>query len=332
VPSNKLRVIGAGPAGSAAAIAALQLGATVEIFEKTAFPRHKVCGEFLSPESVAALKQLGVWQEFQAKNPAVIRAMELHFPSVIKRTALPEPAYGCSRFALDALLLNHAIKLGAELNQEAAEPVGSPTVIAYGRKSAAPKGSRLFGFKAHYSGPPTDAVELYFLSCGGYVGLSAVEGGATNVCGLAPESVLTAVNFEVEEIFAREQHLRERLAPLSRIMPWLRVGPMVFGNRLHDSDTEGHYLAGDALSFVDPFTGTGMTAALLSGRLAGEAAVRGIPLAEYLRHCREVLEKPFQFSSLFRLMIDRGWADPLVRLFPGKLLFRLTRPRSSRTK
>jgi flavin-dependent dehydrogenase len=44
-----VHVVGGGPAGAMAAFAAMREGAPVRIFEKSAFPRHKVCGEFLSP-------------------------------------------------------------------------------------------------------------------------------------------------------------------------------------------------------------------------------------------------------------------------------------------
>jgi len=43
-----LIVVGAGPAGSAAAISAAKKGATVLLLERSRFPRHKVCGEFVS--------------------------------------------------------------------------------------------------------------------------------------------------------------------------------------------------------------------------------------------------------------------------------------------
>jgi len=44
---RRIRVIGAGPAGAAAAIAARLEGVEVDLFEKSRFPRQKVCGEFL---------------------------------------------------------------------------------------------------------------------------------------------------------------------------------------------------------------------------------------------------------------------------------------------
>ncbi|HUK87310.1 MAG TPA: FAD-dependent oxidoreductase, partial [Terriglobales bacterium] len=58
-----LIVVGAGPAGSTAAITAARQGARVLLLERGAFPRHRVCGEFVSPES------LGLLQEFARESP-----------------------------------------------------------------------------------------------------------------------------------------------------------------------------------------------------------------------------------------------------------------------
>src|SRR5689334_6451693 len=53
-----LAIIGAGPAGCAAAIVAARAGASVVIFEAKSFPRHKVCGEFVSAEALDVLREL----------------------------------------------------------------------------------------------------------------------------------------------------------------------------------------------------------------------------------------------------------------------------------
>src|SRR5438445_3574993 len=53
-----LIIIGAGPAGSSAAITAARSGARVLLLERGRFPRHKVCGEFVSAESLDLLSSL----------------------------------------------------------------------------------------------------------------------------------------------------------------------------------------------------------------------------------------------------------------------------------
>lgn len=325
---RRVTVIGGGVAGSAAAIAGRLEGAAVTLFEKSVFPRHKVCGEFLSPETKPLLERLGVWDGFLALGPARLVSMRLRLGKLEKRAALPAPAYGLSRYRLDELLLASAVRLGSEVRRETDAPATPPAVIARGRTGAAPRGRRLFGFKAHFTGPVNDVVELYFPAAGGYVGVSAIEDGLTNVCGLAPEDALAARGFNIDAFLARDAALAARLRPLARQWRWLTTGPLIFGHRLRRASEPGIYPAGDFLSFVDPFTGSGMLAALLTGGLAGRAAARGLPSQDYLDACRRALERPFAAAQLFRALLANGWAERLARFAPGPLLFALTRPRA----
>ncbi len=316
-----MTIAGGGPAGASAAIAARIEGCEVTVFEKSRFPRHKVCGEFLSPEIAPILEQLGLWDHFNAAAPARVRQLVLRFRAREKRCNLPETAYGLSRYAFDDLLLRAAARAGASIVQESTHE--GANIIAHGRKFVTSRGRRLFGFKAHFEGPATDAVELFFFDRF-YVGINQVENGVTNVCGLGPEDLLRARGFQIDEIVNVFEPLRERLAPLRRTMDWLKAGPLVFENRLHTNATA--YYAGDALSFVDPFTGSGMLSAVLTGRLAGIAAARNTPIRDYIDQCRQSLERTFLVSSVFRKVLSSGWAEPIAAVIPGSWLVKLTRP------
>ena len=319
---NCINILGGGPAGSAAALAALREGAQVRVVEKSKLPRHKVCGEFFSPEIGPELAKLGVWDAFLAAGPARVNRTALHFGRRTKSSKLPETAFGLSRYAFDQLLLEHARAAGADV---VTEHDGPSEIVATGRRSKPDaRGNRLFGFKAHFEGPTDDAVELFFFdSC--YVGVTSIEGGKTNVCGLAPESFLSTFGFEYDSIPLHSRALADRLKPLRRVMPWISTGPLQYGQRFEQGSSV--YPVGDALSFVDPFTGSGLLAAVRSGSMAGRAAAHDQPVDQYLRECRASLRQPFQVAGVLRKALEDGWAEKLAPLAPARLLFALTRPR-----
>ncbi len=320
-------VIGGGPAGAMAAIAARHRGALVRVFEKAAFPRHKVCGEFLSPDVLVLLRRAGCADAFFDLGPATIRTMELHFGERVVRHALPSPAYGLSRYALDRLLLSQAAALGAEVVRETATSRAArrPLVLTNGRTTHAPAGNRLFGFKAHYRGVPDDVVALYFFD-GCYAGFSAVEGGEVNVCGLAPERLLRECGFDPDRLLERCPALQARVAGLERSVDWLTTGPLVPGMRARRPSEPGVYSAGDAMGFIDPFTGSGILNAMSSGYEAGVAAAIRLPVAEYMAAGRRALRRPFLVSAVFRAAVASGLAGPLAAFVPGRWIFTLTRP------
>lgn len=295
------------------------------LYEKSHLPRHRVCGEFLSPEIGGVIDALGLWPSFSSARPARLARVVLHIGKRRKRFSLPEPAYSLSRYALDDLLLREAVARGADLKTAAAkpgcEPAREPTIVAHGRQTFTRKGERLFGFKAHFRGHFDDTVELFFFrSC--YVGISSIEGGAVNVCGLAPEELLRQNGFRPEPLFSGE--LRARLDRLEPIFDWLVTGPLVFRDSFRDQP--GLYLAGDAMGFVDPFTGSGIFAALLTGKMAGQAAARSLPLEQHTAMCRRMLARQYSVASTLRGLLGAGLAESLAGLVPGPWLYRLTRP------
>ncbi len=226
-----------------------------------------------------------------------------------------------SRYAFDQLLLDHALALGSQLGRDFH---CEPTVIACGRQIAdATRSRRLFGFKAHFDGPADDAVELFFFDqC--YVGLNSVEGGRTNVCGLGPEDVLKRFNFDYDAVVAQSPALAARLKPLSRSMKWLSTGPL----RFHQNFERRRQLSGGRCavlrrSVYRHWLGGGGENRIL----AGIAAARSTPVADYLAQCRAQLKQPFEVASLLRKAVNAGWADHLAGLIPGRMLFALTRPR-----
>ncbi len=160
------------------------------------------------------------------------------------------------------------------------------------------------------------------------VGVSAAGNGITNVCGLCRESALKRLDFDHDALLHSNDPLRERLGPLRREMEWLSAGPLKFENHFHQRPEPGVYRAGDALSFVDPFTGSGLLVAVCTGELAGRFAATGRSSAVYLRAARHLLGMPFILSSVIRTAVQSSWVNRLTLLIPGSVLFRLTRPKA----
>ncbi len=256
-----------------------------------------------------------------------MREMLVTFGTRQRRAVLAEPAWGLSRRRLDELLLESAITRGAVFHREHGAPGPERTIIAGGRQSREPRGERLFGFKAHFTGPNSGAVELYFFGERSYLGVSPVEGGRVNVCGIAPESVLARHGFEVDALLGSYGVLAERLRGLRREWDWLHVGPVTFRRPGEGKPRAGEYRCGDALGFVDPFTGSGILSALLTGSWAGRAAARGESAAAYVAKCRRRLYPAYVASEVFRDALARGWARFFVPWVPLDWLFALTRPR-----
>ena len=306
-------VVGAGPAGSAAATVLAQRGWRTAVVEKAVFPRHKVCGEFLAGGALASLERLGAAREVENAGPERI---ERGFVSVAAGVRvpfdLPAPALGLSRYRLDELLARNASRAGASVRfgarvvaiegdsagifrvrvarGGAEETVEAPVVIgAWGRWDALDReltrgflgGRRFFAWSRDYTGdtgPLAGEVRLYVFP-GGYCGLSRVEGQEANLAGVVSEALRRRLEggWEAVVAYARRSHpLLD--ADLARLAPgpvgFLGTGPVFFTAK--PPTERGLLMAGDAAGVLDPFSGEGQSAALASGILAGETAARGL--------------------------------------------------------
>lgn len=317
-----IRIAGSGLAGSAAALAARRAGASVRMWDPSRLPRNRVCGEFLTPEIEPVLASLGLWDRFLALKPARMTRTRLIFDGRAAEGRLPQSAFGLSRLQLDSLLRGAAEDAGAEWIVERAP--AQVDLVAHGRQSRITGGDRLFGFKAHFHGPIDEAVELHFFD-GVYVGVNPVENGVTNVCGLGPESRLRRFQFDYDALTASSPSLTDRLRPLTRSIDWLSTGPVRFESRLA-SPPSGPLLAGDAMQFVDPFTGTGMSIAIWTGALAGRFLAEGRSAAEYYQRLRRGLLSQADWCARLRRAVEIPMLRRIAHWPSPALLYRLTRP------
>ncbi|MBW3637000.1 MAG: NAD(P)/FAD-dependent oxidoreductase [Armatimonadetes bacterium] len=342
----EVAVIGGGLAGCSAAISLARAGADVALFEAAALPRHRVCGEFLSPESRATLERLGVTAQIAeagARDVSLARfwcgAQSADFPLGEAR------GLSISRHALDAILWDAAQRGGARAHLEARvrglkndggafvfEANGhlwrAKKVIWTVGRAGAPKSApaenrpRFFGLKAHFAGARAseNVVEMHLFR-GGYCGLVRVEGEAANVALLVDYPTLQkrAPDAFLAHLLSKNPTLAARFEGARRLIPWETTANVSFerfrpagGNDM----ARGVLCAGDAAGYIHPLTGDGMAMALRAGELAA-AVARAHKLS------------PREAARLYQAAWEREFAPRLrlaARLHPFALRPELARP------
>jgi flavin-dependent dehydrogenase len=139
---------------------------------------------------------------------------------------------------------------------------------------------RLVAFKAHLEGARVaeGACEIYFYR-GGYGGLSSVERGLSNLCFIVAASDVRARGGDAErvmrEVVCTNRRAAETLREARAHSQWLAVALEGFG-KFRVVPAPGLLAVGDAASFIDPFTGSGMLMALESGELAASVVARNL--------------------------------------------------------
>lgn len=118
-------IVGAGPGGSAAAIALAKMGWKVLLLEKAHFPRDKVCGDFISPRSLHILEVLGCKQALEMMQPNRLQGATLYLDGQpITRGLIPQMenlanyGYTCPRIVFDEVIFRQAQASGVETLEE----------------------------------------------------------------------------------------------------------------------------------------------------------------------------------------------------------------------
>ncbi|MGC4114532.1 MAG: NAD(P)/FAD-dependent oxidoreductase [Myxococcales bacterium] len=338
-------VVGAGPAGSAAALSAARDGCRVLLLEQGRLPRHKVCGEFVSPEGAALLGDLlGGDVPLLTSAPRIDRA-RLFSDDRVAEFAIRPAARTITRRALDDALFRAALAAGVDarmgLAVERVEPLPfssrviteagafeAPLVInASGRWSALSRrsadGPGALGLKAHCAEDRSPAsVDLYFFP-GGYCGVQSIGPGEVNVCALVSQPGPKSL----EAVWRSSPQLQRRAAGWEPLWRPMATAPLHFVSPQPLRD--GMLCVGDAAGFVDPFVGDGISLALTTGMMAGRLREPSRYAREYARR----IEPVFRTAALLRALPRAPDRLRLLALeafrLPGlaSLAFRLTRPR-----
>jgi len=117
---SDVAIVGGGPAGSVAAALLASRGLDAVLFDRDRFPRDKLCGEFLSGEAIVRIDEIGALGMLLALEPPRIGRLRLTAPRApTLELELPVEAFGVSRVALDAILLDAARARGARVVERA---------------------------------------------------------------------------------------------------------------------------------------------------------------------------------------------------------------------
>lgn len=288
-------IVGAGPGGSTLAALLARRGVSVALIDRDTFPRDKLCGEFLSYDALPIVEALGIDlgdAPFIDRCRVVSRNRTYEF-------AFPRAARGVSRMKLDELLFRKAIASGGmACDGQTATTVEQHRVVtdrgtinarvvagAWGRWGrfdqqldrafVHDRTHRNFGFKRHYrcsaDTPVREGVIELYSFARGYLGVSDVEDGITNICGLVHADRLAGHKGKwdsfIEMIRAEEPRLEAMYRGFEPAQEqFLSSEPVIFRSR---SAVEGGiFMIGDASGVLDPLTGNGMAMAIQSAVVA----------------------------------------------------------------
>jgi flavin-dependent dehydrogenase len=351
-PGTEVFIAGGGVAGAALGVHLARCGRQVEILEASQAMHHKVCGEFLSFEAVAALEQLGL--DLRALGAVAIHGVRLHARTRIAACELPFAALSLSRRVLDEALLGLAERAGAAVSRgrrvESLERDGDgwrarltrgevrrarAAFLATGKHDLAghrrPPGRQngYVAFKMYFRLSPAQQssldgwVELYLFP-GGYAGLQMVEEGRTNLCLVVERGTLMRCRNQWPALLAHLCHasgsLTERLDGAEPLLEKpLALSSIPYG-MLPANSSDGLWRLGDQASVIPSLAGCGMAIALHSAQLACEVYTRGGSAAEYAQRLRRHLKGSVGLATaISRLICAAPNLAEVVRLWPGLL-------------
>lgn len=341
-------IVGAGPAGSVAALCLARAGVRVCLLEREALPRPKLCGDTLNPGAVETLASLGLTGgPLTAAIPLV--GMLITSPTVAVRACYPGAAraLAVARAPLDQWLAEAAVAAGAQLEcgVRVREPIwiddrrgrrvggvvvsrsdgqashvrAGVTIAADGRRSVLaraaklcwhPPGTRRWAFGVY--GADVDGMsevgEMHVRG-GHYVGLAPAAGGLANVCVVTSQQPVGRTPMDViQRALDSDTRLRDRTPRWSAVSRPQVLGPLAVDCR--QPGTAGLLLAGDAAGFIDPMTGDGTHLAIRGGCLAAEAALGALTSGDHEAAVTELTERRRRLLGA-KLQFDR-WLRRLV--------------------
>ncbi|MFZ9531996.1 MAG: NAD(P)/FAD-dependent oxidoreductase [Ilumatobacteraceae bacterium] len=347
-------IVGAGPAGIAAALTAQQRGLSVCVIDKATFPRDKCCGDGLTTGALRLLQQLGL-QPSTVASWKVCRDVVLRSPSG-RTVELQLPDDGqfaaiASRMDLDAALVDHARQRGVLVREGvsfvdiscdgdyhvttsdgvvtarvviAADGMWSPV-----RKALQPDRSPYLGewhalrqYAHNVTGPASDRLYVWFEPdlLPGYAWSFPLADGRVNL-GFGILRGATQKVGDMKSLWASvlsRPHIRQALGDAAVIDDKVSAWPIPARVTSATLSVDNVLFVGDAASATDVLTGEGIGQALLSGMLAGAAAASSAPSHTYEREMRKHFFADHRMSEILgRILSNERLARGALRIIDG---------------
>lgn len=282
-------IIGSGPAGSAAAITLSRAGVSVVLIESRAFPRAKVCGEYISPAATGDLLDLLSTERLAGAGAKTVNTVTIASGTASWTWKMPRSAWVLSRASLDTLLAEQAQASGAvllaqrsvrsveytdrrvELLLSDQQSISARIVIhadGSGRLDplgATPIDTRVIGLKCYLRPDPAIDGLVMRPARGAYIGLVGIEQGLTTCALVARADLLRAQGGDRDALLAT---LWPGYRPAWRSGDWLACP--VPRSRYRGTGHPRSFRMGNAGAAIDPVGGEGIGNALWSGRLLGK--------------------------------------------------------------
>lgn len=325
-------IVGGGLAGLTCALHLSDKKKQVLLIEKNSFPKHKVCGEYISNEVLPYLNSLGINPVQQgAKQISKVQLSTVKSNTI--NGTLPLGGFGMSRYCIDKLMADKAIENGVDILQETVEEInfqedifsvktksnqeffGRVVIGAFGKRSNLDvkmqrdfiqKKSPYLAVKMHVKGDfPEDLVALHNFK-GGYCGVSKVETDAINLCYIANFS--TFKKFKNIEEFQKEVVFKnDYLDTIFKNSEPIFEKPLTISQISFETKNpvEDHVLmCGDTAGMIHPLCGNGMGMAIASAKIASEEVLRFLN-GEI---SREQLENKYirNWNKEFRIRLKAG--------------------------
>lgn len=326
-------IIGGGLAGLTSGIHLSKFGLKVILIEKNEFPKHKVCGEYVSNEVLPYFEWLGL--KISELKPSTIS--KIQFSTATGKMIsgdLPLGGFGISRYVLDHYLFEKAVENGCKIIQDTVDDIAfiedefrvstsnnlelkAKTVIgAFGKRSNIDqkmnrhfilKKSPWLAVKAHYSGDfPNDLVGLHNFK-GGYCGVSKVEDNIINICYLVDYDAFKRCK-NIKEFQSKVIYKNPHLKAIFENCELLFEKPLTIGQISFEKKeaVENHVLMiGDTAGLIHPLCGNGMAMAIHGAKI-----VSGL-IMEFLNNkisSREELEEKYtqEWNSNFKSRLTTG--------------------------